>query len=458
MLREKLFGTNAVKLLSAALAAMIVVSSAAGCSDESSGSYSSDNTPSEEENIDLGGRTITYMTWWEEPVQGSNQQAVEYWETKTKVEEKYNCKFNFAYASESGWQSKVTASILSGDPICDVFSTEYEYFYGMNKSGLLYPVSDLKNFDFSDSSKWWAPGMEYSNVDGKQYGMCLSGGEFSLILYNKDLLKKNNQPDLYELQKSGELTWKRIVEIAKACTDSSRGIYGMAPSQFPRDLLYLVGEAYGGKIVTRKGNTADFECTVNSTEMVNGFSDVNKWYSVDKMVLPCNGDYKDSFTKFKSGNVAMIFGVTPPTYYSNYGFELGACLVPAGRDATTFEPFLNLSSGTLSFIPACADKPEEIALVWNEIGAKTGRVNWEIYYQDYLSDDIMECLYQSIDYTNEKKYSIDYGYSLLSLWQNNNTLFDTTTKFVSGSNSAASFIQSIENIYGAKILDMKASK
>ncbi len=449
---------KSVKIFSAVLAAVIAAASFAGCSgknDNTSGGSADSQTG---KAADLGGRTITYMTWWEEPVQGSNQQAVEYWETKTKIEEKYNCKFDFVYASESGWQSKVTASILSGDPICDVFSTEYEYFYGMNKSGLLYPVSDLKNFDFSDSSKWWAPGMEYSRVDGKQYGMCLSGGEFSLILYNKDLLKKNNQPDLYELQREGKLTWSRITEIAKACTDASKGVYGMAPSQFPRDLLYLVGEAYGGKIVTRKGDSADFDCTVNSAEMVNGFSDVNRWYSVDKTVLPCNGDYKYSSSQFKAGNVAMFMGVTPPTYYGNYGFELGACLVPAGRDSKSFEPFINLSTGTLSFIPACADKPEEIALVWNEIGAKTGRVNWEIYYQDYLSDDIMECLYQSIDYTNQKKYTIDYGYTLLSLWQNNNTLFDTTTKFVSSSNSAASFIQSLENIYAAKILDMKASK
>ncbi len=255
---------KSVKIFSAVLAVVLAAASLAGCSGKNENTSGGSADSQTGKAADLGGRTITYMTWWEEPVQGSNQQAVEYWETKTKIEEKYNCKFDFVYASESGWQSKVTASILSGDPICDVFSTEYEYFYGMNKSGLLYPVSDLKNFDFSDSSKWWAPGMEYSRVDGKQYGMCLSGGEFSLILYNKDLLKKNNQPDLYELQREGKLTWSRITEIAKACTDASKGVYGMAPSQFPRDLLYLVGEAYGGKIVTRKGDSADFDCTVNS--------------------------------------------------------------------------------------------------------------------------------------------------------------------------------------------------
>ena len=48
---------------------------------------SSNKTPSKgnsntNKTKDLKGRTITYMTWWEEPKKGSNQQAAEYWKAK----------------------------------------------------------------------------------------------------------------------------------------------------------------------------------------------------------------------------------------------------------------------------------------------------------------------------------------------------------------------------------------
>lgn len=306
--------------------------------------------------------------------------------------------------------------------------------------------------------------MEFAKVNGKYYGMCISGGEFNAILYNKDLLKKYKQPDLWQLQKNGQLTWSKLIEVAKACTDKNNGIYGMAPAQFPSDLLYLVGNAYGGKLVERTGNGLDFKCTVNSPAMVNAFSDVNRWYAVDKIVVPCNGDYTYNGKQFSAGKVAMIVGSSAPTFYNGGSFELGMCLIPKGRDATKFEPFLGLyndssiGGGTLTYIPSCINNPEEVAAVWNEIGGTIGRENWSMYYEDYLSDDIIDCLYASNDYVKAGKFSIDYGGTLLSLWDGDSALFNATINFVKQSTSAASFIQSLENMYNAKILDMKNTK
>ena len=66
----------------------------------------------------------------------------------------------------------------------------------------------------------------------------------------------------------------------------------------------------------------------------------------------------------------------------------------------------------------------------------------------------MNCLYDSVDNVNNGKYSIDYGYTLLTLWDNNDALFNSSNSFVKSANSAASFIQSLENVYNTKILDM----
>lgn len=430
----------------------------------SSSTTSSGGGGSSSKPKDLKGRTITYMTWWDEPKKGSNQQAAEYWKAKNTVEKKYNCKFKFVYASDGDWQSRITASILAGDPICDVFSTQFNSFYGMKSAGLLYPLSDLKSFDFSED-KWWKPAMDLAKIDGKYYGMCISGAEFNLIQYNKNLLKQYKQPDLWELQQKGELTWQKLIEIAKACTDKSKGVYGMAPSQFPTDLLYLVGNAYGGKVVERINGSDDYKCTVNSPAMVNAFSDVNRWYAVDKIVLPCNGDYTYNSSQFGAGKVAMLMGVSVPTFYDgSTNFDFGFCIIPKGRDAKKFEPFLGfyaestIGGGTLTYIPACAENPDDIAAVWNEIGGSIGRENWSMYYEDYLSDDIIKCLYASNDYIKAGKYSIDYGGTILSLWDSGNELFNNSVNFVKQSNSAATFIQSMENLYNSKILDMKNKK
>ena len=37
---------------------------------------------------DLGGRTITYLTYWSEPVKGKTDRETKYWKVKTEIEKK----------------------------------------------------------------------------------------------------------------------------------------------------------------------------------------------------------------------------------------------------------------------------------------------------------------------------------------------------------------------------------
>ena len=84
------------------LLACAMVFSAAGCSDKSVQSDTDEvktesGSGKDDEIRDLGGRTITYYTYWEEPEKGSTEQANLYWKVKTEVEEDYNCKFDFKF-------------------------------------------------------------------------------------------------------------------------------------------------------------------------------------------------------------------------------------------------------------------------------------------------------------------------------------------------------------------------
>lgn len=70
-------------------------------------SQQANNTSTDNKVRDLGGRTITYLTYWSEPVKGKTDRETNYWKVKTEIEKKYNCKFKHVTASGDDWFNNV---------------------------------------------------------------------------------------------------------------------------------------------------------------------------------------------------------------------------------------------------------------------------------------------------------------------------------------------------------------
>ena len=412
-----------------------------GENSKSASTGASSNSPTKITN--LKGRTITYLTYWEEPVKGVDPKGAAYWEAKKKIEKELNCTFKFV----NGSRENLASSIMAGKPMCDVFTIPNEEVYPYFKQGLLYPLSNLSGFNFNDSSQWFPPSMEFGKINGKQYAMAASKFESgSFILYNKDLLKKYKQTDLYSMQKNGTLTWSKVFDVARACTKD--GNYGLSGYMWDQDAMGVIAGAYNGPAVQRTGDGLTFKNSMNSSGYITAYTDFQKLFLEDKCIRPANENWQYLMNEFKNGKTAMIF--SGPEYLLDVNFDAGICMIPAGRNATTFSPYYGSGVSVFSCIPATVEKPEEVAAVWNFIAPYLGPQDWRKRYQDYLSDDALECIGMMAKAMTDKKYVLDYSVAVLPSY---GEASDVLRSIAVGTVTPAAGVQSFSKILDTAIAD-----
>ena len=357
--------------------------------------------------LDLKGRTITYVAYWEELKKGSSQRANIYWERKEAIEKKYNCKIVHKFMSRDAIDTEVIPSILSGEPIADFFYVTADRAYSLINKKMVYPLSDLKQFDFTEE-KWNKITLEAATVNGKVYGLDSNNEPYinGALLYNKDYFEKNNLPDLNELQKAGNFDWDKFREIAKTATKGN--VKGFALNASHENTIPVFIKANGGKLVTRTGDFT-FDSSVTSKNVVNSLKFWQDMCVVDKSVLATGGTsylaYQDKFT---NGEVAMYFAETYQwaNIIKNANFEVGLALFPAGPDSSL--PYGISGSASFCVMPSTVKNPEEVALVLDSFNG-ADKQPWEDYYYDiFYDDDIMDTLKLGLAAVNKKQYVLDY--------------------------------------------------
>lgn len=411
-------------------------------SSESGGSSSSKKKDSAVRN--LNGRTITFLAEWEEPKKGNSERENLYWERKTYVEKTFNCKFVHKVAT-GDWYANWMASVMADQPTADIICCKKAPYSAIN-SGLLYDLSKLDEFDFSED-KWSRMVNDMGNVNGKIYTMySIKYEALNFMLYNKDILKKNGQTDLWTLQKAGKLTLNKLVEIAKAC--SSTGKPGMAADITPYYAHMYFAQANGGRYITRSGKTLNFSCTINSQAVLKGFNAAQEL--VNSGVL-YNGKGMTSWTyvreRFVKGDYAIMLGGDISDAFENAKFDVGICSIP-----TTDGKMLNVKSdGQWCAIAYNARKPDEIALVWDLMTDVIFDVNYKVRYQDLVSDDAMEYI-NTVAKQQSGGMEPDYQF-IGDVYKNG--IYELLMDMVNGGATPAQTIQKIEPVYKAEIASLK---
>ena len=347
----------------------------------------------------LGGRTITLVAYWQERVKGADQQANSYWKQKEAVEKKFNCKIKHVYKTRDAIDTEVISSILSGKPIADVFWTTYDRALSLIKGNMLYPVSDLKQFDFSESK--WGRDDGTSTFNGKRYNCGISGGAVNaMLLYNKDYFEKNGLPDLFKLQQSGELSWNKLREIAKNATKGD--VKGFAMANTPYNMAATFVQSNGGVFVSRDGDGFDFSCTLNSANTLYALQFWQDMYSKDKSCVEMlNFEY--CINQFAAGKAAMHYSesYTWPEITKKAKFNIGAVAFPDGPNAKN--KYGTTGGGACAVIPISAKNVEDIAMVWDAF-ADADKLDWENYYFDlFYNNDVITSIKQVVNYKGTKQ-------------------------------------------------------
>ncbi len=387
---------------------------------------------------DLKGREIVFVQTWEPTDRGS--AAGKFF---IEVEQKLNCRFTEKKMSD---YKALYTSILAGQPLCDLFCPRDQQVLQMANKNLLTPLDTLKSFDLSEPC-WDQQALMEATLKGHVYGISRNAQIREVLMYNKDMFKKNNWPDLYDLQKKGKLDWDTLFGIMKKAVVVSGGQvsrYGLVPtysiSEFGNTMLH----ANGVTITKRQGDTTKLTNGFSGSAAINALNALNKWVS-EKGALYDNqiGGWDSGRQIFYSGKAAMALVDYNmfPTITSNADFEIGMVLFPHGPNTTKD---LVYHFTTYTCMPAGVKNPDDVALYWDILrnSMNESAANWS--GGDSLPDKSVQATADRYLATVQKRQAV---YDLLI------GAGDYVKKVAYGEATASAAIQSVKQTIDAALAD-----
>lgn len=179
---------------------------------------------------DMGGYEFTYVSMWAgllNPEKGASTKGDNLLEIYKGIEKDYNCKINFIGADPTTLVSDMVNAIAAGDKYADVVEMNPATFYSLVVADMLEPIENTKIIKNNDTI-WFNPNKEFSTFRGKQYGVSWTMSGYALelrnvLFFNKSIMAKYKQPDLYDLVRKGQWTWDKFMELTKDINTKSNG-------------------------------------------------------------------------------------------------------------------------------------------------------------------------------------------------------------------------------------------
>ncbi|MCU6711137.1 extracellular solute-binding protein [Paenibacillus sp. J5C_2022] len=315
----------------------------------------------EPEVIDMSGKPIRVVSWGYAGGEEGTDQGEKKIAMEKEMAEKHNTKFQFDIIPWDGIQDKVTASIIAGEPIADVFMLDrYRAFPAMVENDMLMPLSDI--VDLTDP-KWHGRLKEIGGYNDTVYGFATDFGGGGGIYYNRAILAKEGLTDPQELHEQGMWNWDAFLDIAKKTTKDTNGDgqldqYGVSINSvnFVRAFISSndtdLTKMDNGKMVYDGDNP-------NAMEALHFFNDL---YHVHKVVKPNqSGSWDDYITSFNEGNIAMRYGEgwEGGGIQEALGKDYGFVYIPKGPKANEYSN--SLTNVSLWFVPKGAN-PDAVRL------------------------------------------------------------------------------------------------
>jgi len=371
------------KFLSISLVLLLLMSALLGCSgsnDNLNGKTGKNETndtqvgeeqgngkgtsDAQEEHYDFGGRTIRYSAWWDlEPEPGSSKSADDFLNRVAELEEKYNFKLEYINLPADQYLEQYVASNLAGEPFADVtIMASYWFYPGLVMNGFLYPLSDLKAFDFSEE-KWEVTTKELTTYQGKIYG-CEAGKFFPRagLFWNKTMFEREGLPNLYELQRNKEWTWDKMIEIGKKVTKDTDGDgvidqWGFGGIYTEWSFILSNNAAVIKDVDGKPVFALDEPNAIEALQMIQDIGLVHK-------IKPTEGDPTQLFIDGKLAMYNYQWWITDqlqPNMQDDYGFVF----FPMGPKANDYVSEV-YETNFVSF-PSAVKDPEQVAIFWNEM-------------------------------------------------------------------------------------------
>lgn len=351
----------------------------------------------------LKGRTITYVTFWAESSTSDTRKAIE------ETEKLLNCKFVHRYMND---YKPLFTSILSGDPIADIVQCKFDECLAMANQGMLIPLNSLSNINLKDGI-WNKSAIKETTLKGNSYGLASQLHLRDMIIYNCDMFKQNNWPDLYDLQKKGKLSWDILYNIMdSAVTTSGTEItrYGLVPKYSIPQVASVLLNANGVNVLERQGDGTELKFGMDCNAAINSLNTLTKWKSKAGLLYDTTAFGWDTGREvFYSGKAAMaiVDHQHVKTIINNSDFEFGLIPFPAGPDATN--NLYTYLCDTAAF-PKGIKNPNDVALFWDVYQKMYYTEDYFSFYTDAATHPSVKATIDSyVEHLNSGNYTHDFA-------------------------------------------------
>lgn len=198
--------------------------------NESSSEEELTGTP--EMEFDMGGRTIKWVSWYDESIQEDNPDNIKRKRNLEELMKKHNFKMEYMIVDFGEYQDKVTASLVAGEPIGDIIRVARPWMIPtLVNQGLFAPVDEYTKNEKVFIQQYTN---EYSQYEGRGYGFRTGiNGASSGIFYNRTLMNQLGMKPLQEYVNEDNWNWDTFIQVAKEANKDSNNdgkldIWGLA--------------------------------------------------------------------------------------------------------------------------------------------------------------------------------------------------------------------------------------
>ncbi|WP_454191231.1 ABC transporter substrate-binding protein [Paenibacillus sp. Marseille-Q7038] len=348
-------------------------------------------TGTPEMDFDMGGRTLKWVSWYDESVKEDNPDSIEVKKNLDALMEKHNFKIEYVVVDFGEYQDKVTASLVAGEPLGDIIRVARPWMIPtLVKQGLFSPVDEYTKNEKVFIQQYTN---EYSQFEGRGYGFRTGiNGASSGVFYNRTLMNQLGMKPLQDYVNDDNWNWETFIQVAKEANKDSNNdgkldIWGLATASI---LVQAMAANEANLVADDKQNLDD----PKTLEVLNFLSTL----ATESVARPTEGgDWTEPGQFFRQGNTLMVassdyeienFAKDMPDY------DIGFLPFPKGPSATGYHSH-NTIPNYLT-VPSAIENPDQIVYIYEKMN------EFESMY-DYPKQSRFETMFSNEDDLNNAR-------------------------------------------------------
>lgn len=348
-------------------------------------------TGTPEMDFDMGGRTLKWVSWYDESVKEDNPDSIQVKKNLDALMEKHNFKIEYVVVDFGEYQDKVTASLVAGEPLGDIIRVARPWMIPtLVKQNLFHPVDEYTKNEKVFIQQYTN---EYSQFEGRGYGFRTGiNGASSGIFYNRTLMNQLGMKPLQEYVNEDNWNWETFIQVAKEANKDSNNdgkldIWGLATASI---LVQAMAANEANLVADDKQNLED----PKTLEVLNFLSKL----ATESVARPTEGgDWTEPGQFFRQGNTLMV--ATSDYEMENFtkdmpDYDIGFLPFPKGPSATGYHSH-NTIPNYLT-VPSAIENPEQIVYIYEKMN------DIESMY-DYPKQSRFETLFSNEDDLNNAR-------------------------------------------------------